>query len=476
MKPSDVSRTSALYNKKCITICIQGHGSNMNNSGLENFIKSDLRKNVSILNIPGGISTSGLMVSECNKMTVRGSKKRGISDVSLCGQAVDIMTMEYFHNVYRELSNRPNGIGCDVSKEGIEIIKENIPLIYGNADVPYFHSEDDTMSNPTEPYKLNKPHHNKLYSMYPNTHEYCNTETGNCEMGQCKLLRKSLRTCPEYGITVIHSTIPTDSEYTLSGLPIVYDINIEEENRLAINLNQDEGHKQLKIKHDDDEYEEYTDEYDENGNEIIKKDSSYIFWKRKLMRYKIQETREIQGAITYYQRKKQNSEEVDKKIRILQGKLKKLEVIWQERLTAYNNMTNVFERHIPRSTLTIEEEDMLPYVTLADLIDIFINGMKYDHMYIIDPTCNSCTFTGQRPTKLFKTVAHDILERVRTKTDRPTNTPIVYTKRYNNPSEGSTNLRKNMNILKRTKSIGGKRKKNITRKCKKHCKSRIRNK
>jgi hypothetical protein len=323
------------------------------------------------------------------------------------------------------------------------------------------------MSNPTEPYKLIKPHHNKLYSMYPNTHEYCNPKTGNCEMGRCKLLRKSLRTCPEYGITVIHSSIPTDSEYTLSGLPIVYDINIEEENRLAINLNQNEGHEQLKIKHD----EEYED-----GNEIIKKDSSYTFWKRKLMRYKIQETREIQSNITYYQRKKLNDEEVDKKIRILQDKLKKLEVIWQERITAYNNMTNVFERNIPRSSLTREEEDMLPYVTLVDLIDIFINGMKYDHMYIVDPTCNSCTFTGQRPTKLLKTVAHDILERVRTKTDRPINTPIVYTKRYNNPSEGSTNLRKNMNILKRTKSIGGKCKMNITKKCRKRCKSRIRNK
>ena len=470
MKQSGNSMANSPYVKKCITICIQGHGGIVSNSNSIDFIKPSLRNNVSILNIPGGISRSGLMEAECSKMTIRGSKKKGISDVSLCGQALDIMSMEYLHNLYRELSNKANGIGCDVSKEGIEIIKENIPLIYGNANMPYFHSVDDVMSNPAEPYKLSKPHYNKLYTMYPTTHEYCNPKISNCEMGQCKLLRKRLRDCPEYGITVIHSTNPIDTEYTLSGLPIVYDINIEEENRLAINLNQDEGHKPLKIKQDDDEYDEYIEEYDENGKETPQKHSCYIFWKLKLTRYKIQETREIQSHITYHQRKKQsyngNMEMIeveDEKIRKLQDKLNKLEVIWRDRITAYNTMTNVFERNIPRSTLTEEEEEMLPYVTLANLIDIFINGMKYDHIYIIDPTCNSYKFSGKRTSILLKTAAHDILERVKTKTDRPSTIPIVYTKRYNNPSEGYNNPRESMKVLKRTKSIGGKRGKNSRR-------------
>ena len=466
------------YIKKCITIFIQGHGSIVRKSDGLDFINSGLRNNVSILDIPGGISRSGLMAAECPKMTIRGSKKRSISDVNLCGQAIDIMSMEYLHNLYRELSKKSNGTGCDVSKEGIEIIKENIPLIYGNADIPYFHSTDEVMSNPSEPYKLSNPHYNKLYSMYPNTHEYCDPQKGNCEMGQCKLLRKRLRTCPEYGITVIHSSIPSDLEYTLSGLPIVYDNDIEEENRLAINLNQDEGHKSLRIKQDDDDVDEYVDDYDEDGKETPKKHSSYTFWKLKLTRYKIQETREIQSHITYHQRKKQGYngdieliEEEDKKIRKLQDLLKKTEVVWQERITTYNTMTNVFERHIPRSTLTKEEERMLPRVTLSNLIDIFINGMKYDHIYIIDPTCNSCDFTGSRSSKLLKVAAHDILERVRTKTNRSSMIPIVYKKRYNNPSEGYNNPRESRKVLKRTKSIGGKRKKNITKKCRKRCKS-----
>lgn len=454
-------------NKKCITICIQGHGDIVSKSNAVDFIKSELRNNVSILNIPGGISRRGLMKAECSKMTVRGSRKTAVSNISLCGQALDIMSMEYFHNLYRELSNNPNDIGCDVSKKGVEIIKENIPLIYNNAGMPYFHSVKHVMSTPTEQYNLIKPHYNKLYKMYPNTHEYCDLRTSKCEIGQCKLLRKRLRDCPEYGITIIHSTIPNDTEYTLSGLPTVYDIDIEEENRLAINLNQTEGHKPLKIKYDEDVEVE-------DGNETNKKHSSYTFWKLKLTRYKTQEIREIQSHITYHQRTKNGdneNEEADEKIRKLKDRLNRLEVIWRDRLSAYNTMTNVFERNIPRSTLTDEDDSMLPYVSLSDLIDIFINGMKYDHIYIIDPTCNSYKFSGKRTTRLFKTVAHDILERVRTKTDRPSTTPIVYTKRYNNPSEGYNNPRESMNILKRTKTIGGNCKTKATKKSRKHRKS-----
>jgi hypothetical protein len=85
-------------------------------------------------------------------------------------------------------------------------------------------------------------------------------------------------------------------------------------------------------------------------------------------------------------------------------------------------------------------------------------------MYIIDPTCNSCEFTGNRASKLLKIAAHDVLERVRTKTNRPSMIPIVYKKRYNNPSEGFNNPRQRTNDFKRTKSIGGKRKMKRTKK------------
>ena len=149
---------------------------------------------------------------------------------------------------------------------------------------------------------MTKPHYNKLFSLYPNTHEYCNTNTGDCEGGRCKLLRERQRSCPEYGITVLHSSIPMDTEYTLAGLPMVNDITIEKENRLAINLNQMEGHKPLKIKNDDADENEDDNEDDNHPSQKI---SSYTFWKKKLIHYKIHEIRAIQYHITYQQRKRE---------------------------------------------------------------------------------------------------------------------------------------------------------------------------
>jgi hypothetical protein len=97
--------------------------------------------------------------------------------------------------------------------------------------------------------------------------------------------------------------------------------------------------------------------------------------------------------------------------------------------------------------------------------------MKYDHIYIIDPTCNSCKFKGSRPSKLLKMTAHNYVERIRTKTDRPSFLPIEYVKHYNNPSEDTNNPRESRRDTKKTKSIGGKRKAKVTKKCRKRRKS-----
>ena len=470
------------YNKKCVTICVQGHGYILRKNERIDFIKESVREHASILTIPSGMGREGLMFAERPTMTMRGSKNKGVSDVFLFGQALDVMSMEYFHSVYHDLSKKPNMTGCEIASDGIDFITENIPLIYANADVPYFHShkpERDITTQPSESYKLTKPHYNKLFTMYPTLHEYCNKYTSDCEGGKCKLLRERQRRCPEYGITVLHSSIQSDNEYTLSGLPMVNDISIEKENRLAINLNQIEGHKPLKIRSDE-------DEDDGDGNQNSQKISSYIFWKKKLIHYKIHEIRAIQYHITYQQRKKEAyikdaeiSEEekqpillqLDEKIKKLKEKMATFERIWQERLFKYDMMTNELDRFTPRSSLTASQEKLLPEVTLVDLIDIFVNGMKYDHIYIIDPTCNSCEFEGSRPSKLLKMTAHDYVERIRTKTDRPSFLPVEYVRHYNNPSEGTNNPRERMRDVKRTKSIGGKRKTKRTKKRRKHRKS-----
>lgn len=483
------SRRKSSYNKKCITVCVQGHGEIISKDGVVDFIKESVREHASILTIPSGIGRKGLMYEECPKMTMRGSKNKGVSDVLLCGQALDVMAMEAFHSVYHELSKKPNMTGCEIAKDGIQFITDNIPLVYANIEVPYFHQHNpkrDITIQPSEAYKLTKPHYNKLFSLYPNTHEYCNPDTSDCEGGECKLLRERQRGCPEYGITVLHSSVPSDNEYTITGLPMVNDITIEKENRLAINLNQMEGHEPLKIKNDDDGDDGDDEYFDEDGNQKPQKISSYIFWKKKLIHYKIHEIREIQNHITYQQRKKEAyikdseiSEEekqpillqLDEKIKKLKGKMATFERIWQERLFKYDMMTNELDRFIPRSSLTASQEKLLPEVTLVDLIDIFVNGMKYDHIYIIDPTCNSCEFEGSRSSKLLKMTAHNYVERIRTKTDRPSFLPIEYVRHYNNPSEGTNNPRERMRDLKRTKSIGGKRKTKQTKKRRKHRKS-----
>jgi len=446
--------TTTSYVKKCITICIQGHGSIECNDRVVETIKSDVRKNVTILDIPGGISRKGLMESNCPTMTMRGSKQKGVSDVLLCSQALDVMSMEYFHHLYHELSKKESTSGCDIAKEGIETIVDNIPLIYANANIPFFHKNDrdrDVTTLPQESFKLIHPHYNKLYSLYPTTHEYCNPATSNCAGGKCKLLRPRQIDCPEYGITVLHSSIPTDKEYTISGLPVVNDIRIEEENRLAINLNQMEGHNPLRIRLDDDEEQPVQDH---------KKHSCSNFWKLKLLHYKTRELGVIQSHISY-QEKKKGIEGDQTKIDKLKDKFNKLERVWRRRLNNYNTMTNIFDRTVPRSMLTDEEDDMLPYVTLEDLIDIFINGMKYDHIYIIDPTCNSCKFSGSRSSKLLKMTAHNYRERIRTKSDRPSFLPIEYVKKY---GEGQTDefieipRPSKIVVTKKAHSIGGTRK------------------
>jgi hypothetical protein len=259
---------------------------------------------------------------------------------------------------------------------------------------------------------------------------------------------------------------------------MVNDIKIEKENRLSINLNQKEGHEPLNVR--DDDHEEI-----ESGNQIPTKKSSYIFWKMKLLHYKLQEIMVIQNHITYQKKMREiynNDMEIseekkqqlllqqDEKIKKLKDTMTILDRRWRDRLFTYDMMTNAIDRFTPRSMLSDKQEDLLPEVTLEDLIDIFVNGMKYDYVYIIDPTCNSYKFQGNRQSKLLKMVAHNYVERIRTKTDRPSFLPIAYVKRYNNPSEGTNIPLRNRVNVRRTKSIGGtkkritKRKRKITRK------------
>jgi hypothetical protein len=154
--------------------------------------------------------------------------------------------------------------------------------------------------------------------------------------GKCKLLRQRQISCPEYGITVLHSSIPSDKEYTIAGLPMVNDINIEQENRLAINLNQTEGHNPLKVQSEDDEQPVHGS----------KKQSCYNFWKLKLLHYKTRETMVVQSHITHQERKKGVDNREEEKIDKLKDTLNRIERIWRRRLNNYNTMTKIYDRNI----------------------------------------------------------------------------------------------------------------------------------
>jgi len=466
-------RINRPYVKKCITICIQAHGSiTTKNVDTIDTLDASTRKNVSVLNIASGITRSGLMDVNCSTLNMMGNKKKSIGDVTLCCNSLDLMTVEYFHHVYHDLFNKRDAKrivdGCDVAKEAMEFITENIPLIYANSNIPYYHDyhKDDIMTNPSESFKLIKPHYNKLYSIYPNDHEDCANKK-DCEAGRCKLLPEGKRVCPEYGITVLHSTDNTDTDYTLYGLPILnkddYEddetndirkeqnrMTVKKENRLTINLNQQEGHEPLNVKTTTSKYMDYEN-FDEDGNPLDEdgnpigsspqKKSCYEFWRSKLTMNNRREASELQLHINRilkqrdaYKMDPTISEEaksiLNNKISKLNNNLYLLNKKWQERLNNYDRMTNVVNRYD-----LIKIPDLLPQVTLVNLIDIFINGMKYDHIYIIDPSCNHFEFSGNRPSQLLKITAHNLVERIRTKTDRAPYLPIEYVKQYNNPTD-----------------------------------------
>jgi FixJ family two-component response regulator len=70
MKHTSDSRKTSQYVKKCITVCVQGHGSIESKDGVVDFIKKGVRNNATILTIPSGISRKGLMYAECPTMTM----------------------------------------------------------------------------------------------------------------------------------------------------------------------------------------------------------------------------------------------------------------------------------------------------------------------------------------------------------------------------------------------------------------------
>jgi hypothetical protein len=73
----------------------------------------------------------------------------------------------------------------------------------------------------------------------------------------------------------------------------------------------------------------------------------------------------------------------------------------------YNKMTESLEEDMPISE-KITMEESLPEINLYEILKIFIIGMGYDEINIIDPSCDTCTYS-----KPFKLLANKIFRDVR---------------------------------------------------------------
>ena len=355
--------------KRCITIFIQGHGQLI----YGDIIPENDAKRVSMLNFTGGVERYGTMESYCKPVMIKHNKGVDITNVKLYGPQLDIMVLEYLHHVYRETNEliHPND-RCLESDHALKVITEGLPLVYANRSIPYFHDILDApeiMPEPAEPFVIQHPYNDKNYSLYPAKHENCSLTTSDCSAGgKCVLLQKNRQYCPEYGITIVHSSNEDDLAWTLSGIPIGGDL-------LQVNLNQYDGHSEIIKEFFEDEWEE---------PQITRMKSTYKHWRDKIENRYFIKQRELKQKIQHI--KSTQSEETDNELLDkYTNDLKSLNSDHIEMVTKYDTMTRMLNVHTP---ILKQSYELLPRIKLSDIIDIFINGMGFHQLYIIDPSCN----------------------------------------------------------------------------------------
>jgi hypothetical protein len=420
--------------KKSITIFIQGHGEIMMNDVSLETIPFKKAKNVTVLNIPGGVFIPGISDMDPNKMKIPANPKKKIPEIEIEVPQLDLKVLDYLHKSYRALdANHKLDKNFNVDKEGMKLNEQNIHLIYANSGIPYFHESalESISRRPVEPIAKRTPVYDKMFFLHPTEHEDCLYKKG-CSEGNCTHKERELRVCPEYGITIVHSSVREDNPYTLSGL--------EDGNRLYANLNQEESRDIL-------------------GSRQY---STYEYWARKLnnglsRRVNIidKDIRKI-SSLTSNENMKQNL--INLREKLLDDSSS------QEH--NYEIMTGTFDIDKSVADMSEVETMYLPKVTLSELIDMFIDGMGYDHIYIIDPTCNVCELSENRSKSLFQLHSHNIREKVRTNKVNHSEFPIVknYAPNRNTDDNAVYRVRNSYNTTrvkameKRNPTFGGKRK------------------
>ena len=235
----------------------------------------------------------------------------------------------------------------------MDIVKDGIPEIYSNCGVmrfPFYPKPDITVIE-DDPFFSGKPFVDKLYQFHPNPHEDCVSKREcrhNLEL--CELLDKSRQFCPYYGVYIVSSTNIEDKPYTLSGEPA------QNRNEIIADLNTEDGHY-VTVANSTDSGLPVTD----SGLPVTE------FWRNKIIRH--------WGTFI--------SPDTPPLIKT------KIERYRDKILSLYEKMTRLIDPYRPISE-QIEMDEDLPEIKLSEIITIFCDGMGYDKIHIIDPSCNVC--------------------------------------------------------------------------------------
>jgi len=334
--------------EEIITLMIQAHGFSLTNT----LISVEESAHCELLSFTGSVGKSGLMRRNCPELVIPPQESYGIPEIPLEGPQLDVMATSYVQQVYTHINQNP-AIDTNIkSNMSFDIVANGIPEVYSNCGIsrfPYSNKNIKTQIHDI-PFTVIDGLQDKEYQIYPNAHEDCSNRQECKSNGYCTLADKSEQFCPYYGIYVVHSTNEEDNQHTLSGK------HAQNKNEIYANLNSEES--------------EYT------GKK---------FWRDKI-------NNRWENIIRDEVNEEKKAELIKERDRIIE---------------LYNKMTRTLESSTPTSDKIIADE-LLPEIKLSEILQIFRNGMGYDKVNIIDPSCDSC----QKFSK-FKLVANIALRDVR---------------------------------------------------------------
>ena len=343
--------------EETITVFLQAHGYRLTNI----HIPLDDAEHCEILSFTGSIGKTGTMKKNCNnldippqEMVIHPREMVALPAMKIDGPQLDVMALSYVQQVYAHISQDSAIDDNKKSELSFNVIKNGLPSVYANCNVTRFPYITRKLKSQIEnaPFRFIPPLHDKEYQLHPNAHEDCREPSVcklNADCDECELLDKSEQFCPIYGIFIVSSSNKEDNEYTLCGSTALAE---DRENNIIANLNSEEGHSGGFANFWENKINHHWDSIIRNESDVIERD------------------------------------------RII---------------TLYRKLTRVLTSYSPTSIKILWGEP-LPVILLSELITIFIKGMGYNKINIIDPSCDSCVKMTD-----FKLVSNKVLEDIRSR-------------------------------------------------------------